>query len=96
MHRDLQNRHVQMIALGGSIGTGLLIGSGASLSKGGPASLIIAWGLVGTMVFVSYMPWVNYVLLFQSMVHSPPTLQDLLTHHGGLLSVGIMPSCGYL
>lgn len=51
LHRDLQNRHVQMIALGGSIGTGLLIGSGASLSKGGPASLIIAWGLVGTMVF---------------------------------------------
>lgn len=51
LHRDLKNRHVQMIALGGSIGTGLLIGSGGSLSQGGPASLIIAWGLVGTMVF---------------------------------------------
>lgn len=51
LHRDLKNRHIQMIALGGSIGTGLLIGSGQALRSGGPASLIIAWGLVGTMVF---------------------------------------------
>lgn len=51
LHRDLKNRHIQMIALGGSIGTGLLIGSGQALKTGGPASLIIAWGLVGTMVF---------------------------------------------
>lgn len=40
-----------MIAIGGSVGTGLLIGSGSSLRTGGPAALLIAWGLVGTMVF---------------------------------------------
>ncbi|CCE86970.1 Piso0_005495 [Millerozyma farinosa CBS 7064] len=49
--RDLKNRHLQMIAIGGSVGTGLLIGSGSTLRIGGPASLVIAWGLVGTMVF---------------------------------------------
>lgn len=51
LQQKLSNRHIQMIALGGSVGTGLLIGSGGSLLEGGPAALIIAWGLVGTMVF---------------------------------------------
>ncbi|KAG7661514.1 uncharacterized protein J8A68_004973 [[Candida] subhashii] len=51
LHRELKNKHIQMIALGGSIGTGLLIGSGGALHTGGPAALLIAWGLVGTMVF---------------------------------------------
>lgn len=51
LHRELKNRHIQMIALGGAIGTGLLIGSGSALRSGGPASLVISWGIVGTMVF---------------------------------------------
>lgn len=32
--RDLKNRHLQMISIGGSVGTGLLIGSGSSLRTG--------------------------------------------------------------
>ncbi|KAF2199779.1 AAT family amino acid transporter [Delitschia confertaspora ATCC 74209] len=47
----LKDRHLQMIAIGGSIGTGLFVGSGAALEAGGPASLIIAYGLVGIMLF---------------------------------------------
>lgn len=47
----LKNRHLQMIAIGGSIGTGLFVGSGSALSTGGPASLVIAYGLIGGMLY---------------------------------------------
>ena len=40
-----------MIAIGGSIGTGLFVGSGSALSTGGPAALIIDYGLIGIMLF---------------------------------------------
>lgn len=40
-----------MIAIGGSIGTGLFVGSGSSLHTGGPAGLIIAYILIGTMIY---------------------------------------------
>ncbi|CAD6447762.1 53b168ca-8121-486b-b77d-076cbc4941f9 [Sclerotinia trifoliorum] len=49
--RELKPRHLQMIAIGGSIGTGLFVTSGAALSNGGPASLIIAYGIIGIMLF---------------------------------------------
>lgn len=38
--RKLKNRHMQMIAIGGSIGAGLFIGSGGALYNGGPGSLV--------------------------------------------------------
>ncbi|KAF2157434.1 hypothetical protein K461DRAFT_250426 [Myriangium duriaei CBS 260.36] len=49
--RSLRGRHLQMIALGGSIGTGLFVGSGHSLAMGGPGSLVIAYALVGTLMY---------------------------------------------
>ena len=51
LNRDLQGRHMQMIAIGGAIGTGLFIGSGSALATGGPAALLIAFGSVGVMLF---------------------------------------------
>ncbi|KAL6240460.1 histidine permease [Rhinocladiella similis] len=48
---SLKGRHLQMIAIGGSIGTGLFVGSGSALATGGPASLIIAYGLIGVMLY---------------------------------------------
>ena len=41
MHRGLKSRHVQLIALGGSIGTGLFVGTGTTLSLAGPAALFM-------------------------------------------------------
>lgn len=38
--RKLKSRHMQMIAIGGSIGAGLFIGSGGALYAGGPGSLV--------------------------------------------------------
>ncbi|PHH65506.1 hypothetical protein CDD81_2286 [Ophiocordyceps australis] len=49
--RKLKGRHLQMIAIGGSIGTGLFVASGKSLQAGGPASLLIAFGVVGAMLY---------------------------------------------
>lgn len=49
--RKLKGRHLQMIAIGGSIGTGLFVASGKSLSVGGPASLLISFTIVGVMLF---------------------------------------------
>ncbi|WRT63935.1 uncharacterized protein IL334_000862 [Kwoniella shivajii] len=48
--RGLSQRHIQMIALAGAIGTGLFLGSGRSIRRTGPAGTLIGYGLVGTLV----------------------------------------------
>ena len=45
-HRGLKSRHVQLIALGGSIGTGLFVGTGTTLSLAGPAALFMCTSLI--------------------------------------------------
>ena len=50
LHRSLSNRHLQLIAIGGAIGTGLFMGSGKTISLAGPSILFI-YGLIGIMVF---------------------------------------------
>ncbi|KAM3521588.1 hypothetical protein NHJ13051_006168 [Beauveria bassiana] len=49
--RRLKGRHLQMIAIGGSVGAGLFVASGKALSVGGPASLLLAFSVVGIMLF---------------------------------------------
>lgn len=39
--RGLKSRHIQLIALGGCIGTGLFVGTGSTLSLVGPAALFM-------------------------------------------------------
>lgn len=50
-HRGLKARHAQMIALGGTIGTGLFVGSGATLAKGGPLFILIAYSILSCLVY---------------------------------------------
>ncbi|AYF92326.1 amino acid permease [Apilactobacillus bombintestini] len=49
--RGLKTRHVSMIALGGSIGTGLFVASGSVISQAGPGGALVAYLLMGLMVY---------------------------------------------
>lgn len=53
--RKLSARQVQMIAIGGTIGTGLFLGTGKSLATGGPASMLIGYAIVGAIVFITML-----------------------------------------
>ena len=80
--RKLKGRHLQMIAIGGSIGrldfdclakllgadsfagTGLFVASGKALSNGGPASLLIAYSLIGIMLYCTIQALGEMAVLF--------------------------------
>lgn len=62
--RRLKGRHLQMIAIGGSIGTGLFIGTGRALAHGGPGSILIAYVLIGTMMFMTVQALGEMAVMF--------------------------------
>src|SRR6185312_4834201 len=50
LERALSNRHIQLMAIGGAIGTGLFMGSGKTISAAGP-SVIFVYMIIGFMLF---------------------------------------------
>jgi L-asparagine permease len=50
-HKDLRPRQLQMIAIGGAIGTGLFLGAGGRLESAGPG-LFLVYGICGGFVFL--------------------------------------------
>jgi len=50
-HKSLTNRQIQMIGLGGAIGTGLFLGAGGRLASAGPG-LFLVYGICGVFVFL--------------------------------------------
>jgi len=64
LQRKLKGRHLQMIAIGGSIGTGLFVGSGEVLANGGPASVLIAYGIIGIMLYCTVHALGEMAVLF--------------------------------
>lgn len=51
LKRSLKSRHMNMIALGGSIGTGLFVAGGEVVSTAGPGGALVAYGFIGIMVY---------------------------------------------
>ncbi|MDP4085819.1 MAG: amino acid permease [Bacillota bacterium] len=51
LKRGLQARHLTMISLGGSIGTGLFLGSGFAIYSAGPGGSLLAYLIIGIMVY---------------------------------------------
>ena len=50
LQRHLGNRQIQLIAIGGSIGTALFVSIGTGLYRGGPGSLLIAYTIYSCML----------------------------------------------
>ncbi|MDP1370692.1 amino acid permease [Acinetobacter lwoffii] len=51
LQRKLGARHLNMIAIGGSIGTGLFLASGATIANAGPGGALLAYILIGIMIY---------------------------------------------
>ncbi|KAJ4983857.1 Amino-acid permease inda1-like protein 3 [Stagonosporopsis vannaccii] len=51
LDKSMKTRHLHMIAIGGSIGAGFFVGSGAALANGGPATLFLDFTIMGVMIF---------------------------------------------
>ncbi|SJX63585.1 probable general amino acid permease [Sporisorium reilianum f. sp. reilianum] len=49
--RKLSSRHIQMIGIGGGIGTGLFVGSGIALANAGPVGVLLAYIITGMTIF---------------------------------------------
>lgn len=52
LKRGLKARHLNMIAIGGAIGTGLFVASGTTISQAGPGGALVAYALIGIMVYL--------------------------------------------
>jgi lysine-specific permease len=51
LKRKLSARHLNMIAIGGSIGTGLFLASGSTIANAGPGGALLAYALIGVMIY---------------------------------------------
>ncbi|CAK1224251.1 amino acid permease [Fructobacillus cardui] len=76
--RTLSHRHVAMIALGGTIGTGLFLGAGSSIHKAGPAILLV-YIITGLFVF-AMMRALGELLVSDD---SKPVFIDFMTQYLG-------------
>ncbi len=51
LKKGLKSKHITMISLGGTIGTGLFLASGGAIAQAGPGGTLLAYALIGVMVY---------------------------------------------
>ena len=74
LKRGLNRRHLQMIAIGGSIGTGLFLAMGGTIRSAGPGGAMVGYAIMGIIVYCM-------------MTAHMPTV--LLIRHGDLPTAGL-------
>ena len=72
LQRGLEARHIELIALGGTIGVGLFMGAASTLKWAGP-SVLLAYILAGVFVFFISVQWAKCCLSSRSPGRSPFT-----------------------
>src|SRR5262245_2521966 len=72
--RGLRSRHVQLIAIGGTIGVGLFLGSARAIQSAGPG-LLLAYALGGVVIFF-IMRALGELLIYQPVAGSFATYAD--------------------
>ncbi|MGW7829964.1 amino acid permease [Staphylococcus xylosus] len=82
LNRELSNRHIQLIAIGGAIGTGLFLGAGQSISLTGP-SILLTYIIVGFVLFM-FMRAMGEMLLHNTEYK---TFADIAHHQIGPFAV---------
>ncbi|PWN46136.1 hypothetical protein IE81DRAFT_319518 [Ceraceosorus guamensis] len=85
--RGLKQRHMAMIALGGTIGTGLFVGLGTSLASAGPLSTLLAYSFMGFLVWGLMIALGEMATLF-------PT--SFIIHAGRFVSPGFGASLAWM
>lgn len=80
LKRSLKARHLMMISLGGTIGTGLFLASGGAIHTAGPGGALVAYAVIGAMVFylmtslaemAAYMPVAGSFRVYASKFVDP-------------------------
>ena len=98
LKRGLSARHMQMIAIGGAIGTGLFVASGATISTAGPGGALAAYAVIGLMVLLlmqslgemsAHMPVAGSFQTYATRFVSP---HSVLQWAGTTGSTGRLPS----
>ena len=84
LQRNLTNRHIQLIAIGGAIGTGLFMGSGKTIATAGP-SILLVYLIIGSALFL-FMRAMGEILLSDRQYG---TFADIIRHFLG-------PSMGFV
>lgn len=94
LHRGLSNRHIQLIAIGGAIGTGLFMGSGKAISKAGP-SILLVYMVIGAAIFLVLRAMGEILLSNLKYKSFSDFATDLIGRPAGFSSGGRTGSCGW-
>ena len=79
--KHLKNRHIQMIGIGGAIGSGLFVGSAGRLHEAGP-SLIFSYAICGAVAMIVVRALGEMVLHRRARAPSSPTVASSSERRG--------------